>query len=84
MQILDTKQSDFKYFIDNHDDIFSKYPNKYVVIKDQTILYAEDTFDSAFEKAITDGLEVGSFLIQECTEGDSAYTQTYHSRVIFA
>lgn len=84
MQTPDTMKSDFKYFINNHDEIFSKYPNKYVVIKNQTILYAEDTFDSAFEKAITNGLEVGSFLIQECTEGDSAYTQTYHSRVVFA
>ncbi len=27
--------------------------------------------------------ELGTFLIQECTEGDSAYTQTFHSRVIF-
>ena len=27
--------------------------------------------------------ELGTFLIQECTEGDSAYTETFHSRVIF-
>ena len=56
----------------------------YFVIKDETVLYAEDSFGLALEKATSNGLEVGTFLIQECTEGDGAYTQTYHSRVIFA
>lgn len=77
-------QADFQYFVDNHDEILAKYPNKFVVIKDKSIVLAEDSFDSALDKAISLGLEVGAFLIQECTEGDSAYTQTYHSRVIFA
>lgn len=84
MANLDTLQLDFKYFIDNHDEIFANYPNKFVVIKDETVLYAEDSFELALEKATSNGLEVGTFLIQECTEGDGAYTQTYHSRVIFA
>ena len=48
--------------------------------EDRTIDY--DTYEEAlFETSKVH--ELGTFLIQECTEGDSAYTQTFHSRVIF-
>lgn len=35
-------------------------------------------------KALDGGLELGTFIIQLCSEGESGYTQTFHSRVIFA
>lgn len=80
---MESNKEDFQYFIDNHDKILEMYPNKFVVIKDKKVLFADDTFEGALEKAVSDGHDVGTFLIQECTEGDSAYTQTYHSRAIF-
>lgn len=76
-------EDNFKYFTDNHEAILRDYRDKFVVIKDQTVILAEDTFDLALEKATSQGLELGTFLIQECTEGDSGYTQTFHSRAIF-
>lgn len=77
-------QDDFKYFIEHHDEIFSQYPNKFVVIQNKQIILAETSIEKALESAVSKGLEIGTFIIQECTEGDSAYTQTFHSRVIFA
>ncbi len=77
-------QSDFKYFTDNHDSLYREYPDKYLIIKDGRVLFAEDSLEAALEKAVGGGLEVGSFLLQFCSEGDKAYTQTFHSRVIFA
>lgn len=77
-------EKEFKYFMDNHDSLYNDYPNKYIVIKDEKVLYAEDNMEEALERAIGGGLQVGSFLIQLCSEGDKAYTQTFHSRVIFA
>ena len=77
-------EDDFKFFKDNHDAIFSEYPNKHVVIKGKEVLYSDDTFEGALTKAINGGLEVGTFLIQHCSAGDEGYTQTFHSRVIFA
>lgn len=76
-------EDNFKYFTDNHEAILRDYRDKFVVIKDQAVILAEDTFDLALEKATLQGLELGTFLIQECTEGDSGYTQTFHSRAIF-
>lgn len=77
-------EKEFKYFMDNHDSLYNDYPNKYIVIKDENVLYAEDSMEEALKRAIEGGLQVGSFLIQLCSEGDKAYTQTFHSRVIFA
>ena len=77
-------RADFKYFIEHHDEIFSQYPNKFVVIQNRQIILAETSIEKALESAVSKGLVIGTFLIQECTEGDSAYTQTFHSRVIFA
>ena len=69
---------EFKYFVNHHDEIFAEYPNMFVVVA------AADTFDDALINAINMGFVPGTFLIQECTEGDDAYTQTFHTRVVFA
>ena len=77
-------EKEFKYFVNHHDEIFNEYPNMFVVVYGEKIISAADTFDDALINAINMGLEPGTFLIQECTEGEEAYTQTFHTRVVFA
>lgn len=77
-------ENEFKFFKDNHERLFRDYPNKHIVIKDNKVLFSDDTFEGALGKAIAGGLEVGTFIIQLCSAGESGYTQTFHSRVIFA
>lgn len=77
-------EDEFKFFKDNHDSLFKEYPNKHIVIKDKKVLYSDDTFEGALSLAIAGGLEVGTFIIQYCSAGVEGYTQTFHSRVIFA
>lgn len=79
----DLKNS-FRYFTENHDEIFSRYPNKFVVLCDESVILAKDTFVEAYEGAIAAGHQPGTFLVQECTEGDSAYTQFFSSNIAFA
>ncbi len=79
-----TQSDDFKYFVDNHDELLNCYNNKFIVISNQKVHYAAETFAEALSLAIENGLPMGSFIIQQCTEGDSAYTQTFHSRPLFA
>jgi len=81
---MDKQSENFKYFIDNHDELLQSYRNKFVVISEKKVLFASDSFDDALNEAIKRGVELGTFIIQECTDGDSAYTQMFHSRVIFA
>lgn len=77
-------EKEFEYFKENHERLFREYPNKYLVIKDNNVLYSEDTLEDALNQAVSSGLEVGTFLIQLCGKGEGSYTQTFHSRVIFA
>ena len=81
---MDSQSKDFKFFLDNHKDLYDKYPNKVLVIKEEEVLFAEDTFENALETAISQGLIPGTFIIQECTEGEESYTQSFSSRVVFA
>lgn len=76
-------EKDFRFFTENHDKIFATYPNKYVVIREESVILAAETFEDALAEAQARGLKVGEFIIQQCTEGDSAYTQMFHSRAIF-
>ena len=78
------QSDDFKFFRENHDVLLKEYFNKYIVIKDRNVLFYGDSFKDALSKALDGGLELGTFIIQLCSEGESGYTQTFHSRVIFA
>jgi carbamoylphosphate synthase large subunit len=80
----DMLEKEFNYFKVHHDELFAEYPNKYVVIKDGKVMFAGDTFEAALQQAVQSGLEVGTFLIQLCSEGEEGYTQTFHSRVVFS
>ncbi|WP_407404369.1 hypothetical protein [Sodaliphilus sp.] len=77
-------EKEFKYFVSHHDEIFRDHPNKFVVISGEAVVSAAESFDEALSQAMAQGLEPGTFLIQECTEGDDAYTQTFHTRVVFS
>lgn len=76
-------EKEFNYFKDNHDGLFREYPNKYLVIQGANVLFAKDSFNEALNEALSRGLEVGTFMLQLCSEGDGAYTQTFHSRAVW-
>lgn len=77
-------EKEFKYFKDNHAELLKEYPNKYLVIQEDKVLFAEDSMEAAIEQAVNAGLEAGTYMVQLCSEGNSAFTQTFHSRVVFA
>ena len=79
-----TKLTDlFQYYLEHQNELVQKYNGKYLVIKDNSVVGAYDTEqDAYFDAEAKYGL--GNFLIQLCTQGDAAYTQTFSSRVIFA
>lgn len=73
----------FQYYLTHQNELVKQYNGKYLVIKDDEVVGVYDTeSDAYFESVEKYGL--GNFLIQLCTEGTSAYTQTFSSRVIFA
>ena len=77
-------EKEFESYTQNHSKLFSLYPNRYLVIKDQKVLFNEDSVKNALEASQREGLQPGTYIIQKCEEGVESYTQVYHSRVSFS
>ena len=75
-------EKEFKFYLDHQDELVKKYNSKFLVIKEQEIVGVYNSQIEAYNEA-KKKYEIGSFLIQYCSPGESAYTQTFHSRVAF-
>lgn len=75
---------EFNFFTNNHKQLFEKYPNEYLIIQGDKVLYHSNELNTSLNWAINNGLKEGEFMLQLCSAGERAYTHTYHSRVIFA
>lgn len=71
---------EFLYFITHQDELVQRYRGKYIVIKDKAVIGAYTSEWQAYtdtQKAHT----LGTFLIQKCDDGASAYTITLHPQL---
>ncbi len=75
-------EKEFKFYLDNQNDLLKEFLNKYIIIKDQKVVASFETKQEAYDYA-TEKFELGTFLIQHCLPGDLGHTQTFHSQVIF-
>jgi hypothetical protein len=73
----------FKWYIENQDKLVSLYDGKVLVIKGNNVVGSFDSEESAYFDSISK-YKPGTFIIQKCTPGEEAYTQTFHSMVSFA
>lgn len=76
-------EKEFKFYIEHQDEMVEKYDGKIIVIKDGLVLgvYADEL------TAVTEARkahELGTFLVQRVSPGNAAYSQTFHSRVVFS
>ena len=76
-------KAEFKYFIDHQNELVKKYNNRFLVIVGEEVVGDYDDFEQALFQSVKI-YEPGTFLVQECTEGEDAYTQTFHTRAIFS
>lgn len=70
------KYEDFEFFKSINADFFRNNGHKFLAIKNATILDFSDSIKSLIEKMANKSYEVGTYLIQECTGDNSAYTTT--------
>lgn len=75
--------NEYKYYLEHQQELLSRYKGRFIVICGDAVVGDYDSQDAAYLDSIKK-YKLGTFLIQECTDGSSGYTQTYHSRVIFA
>jgi hypothetical protein len=72
-ELIVVLEKNYEYFKAHLPELLERYYNKYIVIKDNQVIGAYDTFDDAFDG--TSGTEEkGTFIIQHCVEEDKAPT----------
>ncbi len=76
-------KADFEYYLAHQDELVEKYDGKFVVIKDGEVLGAYDDELTAIGETQRSH-KLGTFLVQKVSRGNSDYTQTFHSRVVFS
>ncbi|OGO04821.1 MAG: hypothetical protein A2Y91_06095 [Chloroflexi bacterium RBG_13_54_8] len=80
---MEQLKKEFEYYLAHQSELVEKYNGKFIVIKDCQIIGAYDSELEAIQKT-SEQHELGTFLVQRCEPGDASYTQSYHSRVLFA
>lgn len=76
-------EKEFQFYLDHQDEMVKKYDGKFIVIKDGKVLGAYDDELTAITET-EKSEKIGTFLVQLVSKGESAYTQTFHSRVVFS
>jgi hypothetical protein len=76
-------KEEFEHYLSNQDDLVSRYNGKVIVIKDKNVIGVYDTQIEAINET-QKSHKLGTFLVQKVEPGESAYTQTFHSRVAFS
>lgn len=67
------RDDDFKWFVENYDNLYQKYGHKFIAIKDKQVLGAYDSVIEAID-VTAQKYSVGTFIVQECNGDSSAYT----------
>lgn len=79
---MPNQDNDFKWFQDNMKSLYSKYPDKFLVISNQSIIAIGETFNEALEQALKTK-KAGEFIIQQC-EKENTISHYYNMAVSFA
>jgi hypothetical protein len=76
----DILNREFHYYLDNQDELVKKYDGRILVIMGEKVVGDYENYDDAYFDSVKK-YELGTFLLQECTEGEEAYTETFHSPI---
>jgi len=76
-------EREYQYYLANKDEFVKTHLGKFLIIKDEKVVGVFDNELDAYSFG-TNNFTLGTFLIQQCLPGDENYTQTFHSRVLFA
>ena len=61
-------EKEYKYYKDHQNELVSRYPDKYLIIKDQKVISVFETLSEAIDFANANGLIEGEYLLQLCAQ----------------
>lgn len=76
-------EKEFKFYVSHQKELVEKHNGKFLVIVGEEVVGVYDSFEDALTES-QKKYQSGTFLIQECLPGEDSYTQTFHTRAIFA
>ncbi len=74
---------EFEFYLAHQDELVKQYDGRYIAIKDQAMLAAYDSELIAVTET-QKSHELGTFLVQKVSAGNSEYSQTFHTRAVFS
>lgn len=77
---MSTVKENFEWFLENQGELLEEYSGRYLVIEQCSVKAAFGSEIEALQHAGSH-FEPGTYIVQYCTPGDSAYSTTYFSRV---
>lgn len=81
MSCDDLQSSDFKWFVENLESLYSIYGDSHIAIKDKKVIGKFSSYVEGVEE-MSKTNELGSFIVQKCGEDESVYT-TYIASTSF-
>jgi len=79
--MVDQQDLDFDYFLENMEDLYHKYGNKFIALKSRNIIGVYDNFINAYESTLKTE-EIGTFLIQECFDNKEKMVHHFQGNVM--
>ena len=76
-------EKEFQFYLAHQKELLVKYEGKFIVIIGDEVVGSYDSFEEALSTS-QEKYQMGTFLIQQCLPGEDSYTQTFHTRAIFA
>jgi hypothetical protein len=64
------QEEDYQWFLENMPDLYKKYGQTFLIIKEKQVVGGYSTYEDALNSALQT-LELGSFLVQQCFEKKS-------------
>jgi len=78
---MNQQDQDFNYFLENMENLYRTYGQKFVVVKNHSILAVYDDFMAAYENTLKTE-EPGTFLIQECFDDKEKMVHHFQGNVM--
>lgn len=75
---MNNQSRDFKWFKENHIDLFTKYGDVFLAIKNQQVIGTYQSYAEGVKKT-SQKEELGSFIVQHCTQDGSGHTNYIYS-----
>ena len=81
--MTDTLLNEFEYYLAHQDELLSEYAGMYIVIKGNAVIGSYSSALEAVEQTQKEH-QLGTFLVQLVSPGDTDINQVFHTRVAFS